>query len=178
MAPACFNVSIARIETRERGVSRGTRRRGQLSLSATAPALCMRFEQVPAASEPIVPDEQGTITVPSSLKEPEDIGAARSALSWKVRREGLPSSLPFALSLSSQYPSGRPVSSKRTRPPHAEQATWRETPFAASRDMRRRAYIAPEAPVIHTSMRGIFRNIIVDRYQIQYLLNRQRAGFR
>jgi len=85
---------MARSDIRESGVSLGTTIKGQPSFRATAPALWIRFEQFPLAMVLSVPMEQGTITVPWSRKEPDEIGAEKSLFSCMVIKACLPSGPP------------------------------------------------------------------------------------
>ena len=66
------------------GVSRGTRISFRPSLSATSAARWIRFDADPEATAVRVRIEQGAITMPSVLNEPDATTAPMSSLSWTV----------------------------------------------------------------------------------------------
>ena len=78
MAPAKVRASIFRIWIRLYGVSRMHRINCLLSFRITSAALVIKSLDKPLAILPIVPMEQGMITICSNFADPEAKGAMKS----------------------------------------------------------------------------------------------------
>ena len=82
IAPIRVNLSIASRCPSCRGASRGTTTKRRRSFRTTSAALVRRLSPRPCAIAARVRIEQGTTIMPSVLKEPLAMGAARSWGEW------------------------------------------------------------------------------------------------
>ena len=142
-APASVTVVRFRRWMSDSGVSRGTRISFRRSFNITSAARSTKERLDPVAMALTVPMEQGQITIPSDLTDPDAGLAPRSASSKTVTDDQSPPVRAFsALSLSI------PVSVSSSRQPCPETMSQVGTLLRASTSSSRTAYGAPEAPVM------------------------------
>ncbi len=131
----------------ENGVSRGTRINFRRSFRVTSPARSTRERLVPPASAATVPMEQGQITIPPVLVEPDAGLAPRSSSEKEVMLDQSP-----PVAARSAASSAIPVSWASSRQPWPETMSQTGTLFRARTSISRTAYGAPEAPVMARMM--------------------------